>query len=80
MLPTMTYPRACDRCFRAATDSLGHRPEEVFASADTPADYITDLGCAVVEDVLLRDPGAAAENERRLDVAAQSLRAGRSLR
>jgi hypothetical protein len=55
--------------------ALGDRVEHLFETADTPADYLTDLVCAVVQDVLRRDPDVAAESERREAMAAESLSA-----
>lgn len=43
---------------------------EIFAHADTPAAFISDLACEVACQVLARDPAMRAEDGRRLRLAA----------
>jgi hypothetical protein len=47
-------------------------PQAIFASADAPADYLVDIVCAIVQDVLERDSVVATENRRREALAAES--------
>jgi hypothetical protein len=52
---------------------LRRKPQEVFAQSDSPEAYVTDLVCEVVRQVLLRDPAALAEDQRRVALATESL-------
>jgi|GEM_PF-6896034 len=45
----------------------------IFRYASTPDDYIADLICAVVEQVLRRDWAVRDEDDRRLALSAESL-------
>lgn len=47
--------------------------EENFAHSDTAETYIVDLVCGVVRQVLMRDPGIAREEFRRVALAAAML-------
>jgi hypothetical protein len=47
-------------------------PSEVFAQAATPREYLTDLVCEVVSQVLRRDEYIRSEDHRRLQLAAAS--------
>jgi hypothetical protein len=47
-------------------------PQAIFASANAPADYLVDIVCAIVQDVLERDADLAVENQRREALAAES--------
>jgi hypothetical protein len=46
---------------------------DIFRYASTPDDYIADLICAVVEQVLRRDRAVRDEDDRRLALSAESL-------
>jgi hypothetical protein len=48
-------------------------PATVFEHASTPADCLTDLTCAVVAHVLRRDHAIRCEDDRRMQLAAESL-------
>jgi hypothetical protein len=50
------------------------RPEDrdIFAYADTAADYLTDLVCEVVWQVLGRDPSIREEDVRRVQLSIES--------
>jgi hypothetical protein len=51
---------------------LARRDEDIFAYADTPAAYLTDLVCEVVWQVLARDEAIREEDGRRLVLSAES--------
>lgn len=48
---------------------LTRAPQDVFAHADAPHTYVTDLVCEVARQILLRDQSILDEDERRIELA-----------
>lgn len=72
--------KSTDERLAVLSDLIGANPalvverdaSDVFAYADTPATYVTDLICAVVCQILARDPSIRLEDEWRVALADES--------